>query len=473
VGSLARCWRWPSPREATPLGRSGTGHDGPRRGTEQGQFRAGQSEGHCLMLRHELERCPEQQGAAQHNQRLVLRIQFVHLPSVRFEPHATHEHREGSGPLPRRAVTCAVMAGVTADDLLTAARARSFDVSRPQLTRWHRAGLLGRPEQRSLGRGRGTETVYPEGSAEQLVRLCELHQRHRRLDHVVWLLYWDRFDVSTDRVRGVVHEVVAAWAASWAQAYKDNGDLTEAAEDFLDEAHARRLPSKQLRWMRRRVGTDEFPVVFEAVMRAAAGHPIGEPLIEQVEFAMGLDRARSESLPGTPPWLEGDPQDGIREAGALMRPEVMLKAAHTMSDSDLRAAADRARGMVEVFGHVGELIGGTLGRWALGFGLMGAIASDVEEDVTGQILMCRFCHSIALTDLGGNFEAVLGTLPQLHEAVIAFQCSMPSRRRSRRLAPLWAASGWRRRCATKPQVKPWPRRYETCASVTTPRSRGF
>ena len=49
--------------------------------------------------------------------------------------------------------------------------ARGVGVTRPQLARWHPAGLLPAPATPGKGRGRGRESVYPVGSGNQVLAL--------------------------------------------------------------------------------------------------------------------------------------------------------------------------------------------------------------------------------------------------------------------------------------------------------------
>src|SRR5215207_5229172 len=97
------------------------------------------------------------------------------------------------------------------EELLSLARSSGFDLSEPQLARWHRAGLLPRPTQRPLGRGHGTQTVYPPGTEGQLLALCGVHAEVRSLDRVAWHLWWAGYDVSIDCIREFLSSVVAEW----------------------------------------------------------------------------------------------------------------------------------------------------------------------------------------------------------------------------------------------------------------------
>ena len=308
------------------------------------------------------------------------------------------------------------MSGASADELVELVLGAGFALSRAQLARLHRRGLIPSPVQRSLGRGRGTKSVYPEGTGEQLLRLCELRVTRRNLDDVGWLLWWEEFDVRPDVVRRVVDRVVTGWAEAWRSLVDDGGGLTEDAMLLLDEAHELRLPSRSLRWMRRRAGTDDFPVVLEALLCGVVGGGVPPHMEDEVVHALGLDLAQTDALPATRPWLDGDPLEGLRAAGALLNPVALSGLAGIMSAEELRLATRRARGLLEVFHLIASAISRPLGRWALGFGMPSAIALDSDGDVAGQVLITLYLHGLDAEGFVDGIEELLGAAPGLREA---------------------------------------------------------
>jgi hypothetical protein len=87
------------------------------------------------------------------------------------------------------------------DQVIGYAAEFGYDVSASQLARWHRAGLLPRPRQRPLGRGKGTETIYPPGASAQVVALCQIKDEERRLDQVAFRLWWDGFAIDPELIK--------------------------------------------------------------------------------------------------------------------------------------------------------------------------------------------------------------------------------------------------------------------------------
>lgn len=88
----------------------------------------------------------------------------------------------------------------TRDEVLAVAAEAGFAISSDQLARWHRGGLLPRPRQVSRGRGRGTVTIYPRGTAEQVVALCEITANHRSLARAGFQLWWSGYPVDPEQV---------------------------------------------------------------------------------------------------------------------------------------------------------------------------------------------------------------------------------------------------------------------------------
>ncbi len=107
------------------------------------------------------------------------------------------------------------------DDLIEAAASLGYAITPAQVARWHRAGLLPRPAQRSLGRGRGTETVYPAGTSVQLVALCQMKDEERRLDRLAFRLWWDGFPVDPEVIKEFLKVVAGPMEDKVRQAIAD------------------------------------------------------------------------------------------------------------------------------------------------------------------------------------------------------------------------------------------------------------
>jgi hypothetical protein len=241
-------------------------------------------------------------------------------------------------------------------ELLDLAQARGYEVSAPQLARWHRAGLLPRPEQRSLGKGHGTQTVYPSGTGEQLLALCEIHTGERRLLYVAWRLWWAGYDVSLKLVREFLERTAAEWDSD-VEPLKDpeTGGLSEAALDLLDKAATARYDVKFLRRARKRVGSKRFGTLM-AVMLAVASGAFGgystnptentdEDEQRIIEKGLGLDRKRiGRKITANPSLIDGF-ENTLREGSRLFGEHPFSEVLTAATDKDLMETRDWARSL--------------------------------------------------------------------------------------------------------------------------------
>ena len=67
------------------------------------------------------------------------------------------------------------------------------EISRSQLHRWQRGGVIPRPRQRGLGRDNGSDSLYPPGTTRQVIRVCELLKEDRSLTRARWRLWAEGF----------------------------------------------------------------------------------------------------------------------------------------------------------------------------------------------------------------------------------------------------------------------------------------
>ena len=111
-----------------------------------------------------------------------------------------------SGYFSRMAVYCAMplAAGeITRDDVIVYAAERGVRITKDQLIRWHRNGLLPRPRQFSKGKKRGTASAYLAVAAPLAVFLASVKVQRRNLDHMAWLA-WSAGYPLTPRLRSLL-----------------------------------------------------------------------------------------------------------------------------------------------------------------------------------------------------------------------------------------------------------------------------
>jgi hypothetical protein len=248
----------------------------------------------------------------------------------------------------------------TREELLGFAKAHGYDnVTDHKLARWRRAGLLPRPKQRSLGRGRGTQTIYPSGTGRQLLRLCEIHfdDEEKRLIYVGWRLWWEGFDDDS------LLKPVRAFLSRAANRLKkeldylrdpDTGAVSDVKWNEVVEASSEARFDKPVRRMRKRVGPDLMPTLMSIMLQVPLGlyetFQVGavEGIEDDsdsrvVERAFGLDRG--PSVQRSENWTQPakDLEITLGKASQLYRGHSWREVAAEAKKEDLWASRDQVR----------------------------------------------------------------------------------------------------------------------------------
>lgn len=286
------------------------------------------------------------------------------------------------------------------EELLAAASNAGFEVSEAQLARWHRAGLLPRPQVRSLGRGKGTESLYPIGSSQRLVRVAQVHVDEHRLSNAAWRLWWEdsgpltnsarRFLVKVasglDKQREYVADLVERDAAGDPNAIDEMDKLLNAMERD-------RLP-QPLGQARRRSGTNQFPTVGRMILEIVADRfdgfdvdpETGEDDGALLERSWGLERARTDRLAAAGPWLEGDLAPDLARLGHLLAANPMLELAQ-QPDAKLDAARIEAQEFLTTITIAARMFARLFGKDAFGYGMLGDLFSLSKGEGQAMLLL--------------------------------------------------------------------------------------
>src|SRR5439155_6794105 len=90
---------------------------------------------------------------------------------------------------------------LTERELLEVARQHRYELTPRVLKRWRMEGLIPRPRQiHALGK-RGSGSLYPPESVDQLLAVCELRDRERRFDELRFRLWWEGRWVEAEALR--------------------------------------------------------------------------------------------------------------------------------------------------------------------------------------------------------------------------------------------------------------------------------
>ena len=286
-------------------------------------------------------------------------------------------------------------------DLLAQAKQQGYAVSREQLARWHRAGLLPRPIQKGRGRNRGSEVVYPQGAVRQLLALCALHQKNRRLRDNGWSLWWYGFTVEEKYSYDALKDAALWWDQTvhqlrdMAEPGEDDGDISEESLDIIEQAGDMRLVDPMARRMRKRVSSKNYPsllrVALQMVIGAFDGRDVqrhnDQDINDQfiLEKAMGISKARTDRMKGGEPWLKNDITPILVEVAhrAFDRPLVDI-----LRETPREVVVDARNELAQLFhilDQVSLILERAYGKHAFGLGVIGDIARN--SDPSQQAIM--------------------------------------------------------------------------------------
>jgi hypothetical protein len=318
-----------------------------------------------------------------------------------------------------RDMSKAFIDGDTADELITRMQSLGHTVTRTELARWHRAGLLPPPKRHSLGRGRGMVSVYPVGTADQLQALCEFHRLEKRLPYVAWRLWWAGYDVSMISIWLFLEQANAEWGRG-IEKLKELQKHPEMLTAILD----RRISKRTLAQARKRVGKKNFPTFVSVLFRIGTGKFEGYAVDTEtgtdsreraiVETGLGLRRARTERIGGAKPWLAGvDISEAFKLCSSLLREHPPGKDLGTMQDVDLLHVRDEVRKFLTFLESVSATLDNLLGRGALGFSVFADLIREMEPK--DQAMALLFWMMFRSWGLGEVMDALLELAGQWHE----------------------------------------------------------
>jgi hypothetical protein len=202
------------------------------------------------------------------------------------------------------------------DQIIGYASSLRYIISAAQLARWHRAGLLPRPRQRPLGRGRGTETIYPPGTSVQVVALCQIKAEEHRLDRVAFRLWWEGFAIEPDIIRNLLAAIMNRVDAELSQA-----SLTVTTGTRVESG---------ARWSLGRTGV-------EAMIAMTSHNASGTTAPVTMS---------GESVDARPPSLEDMATLTGQALAAITRDSSVADLVAEASDDELIRARDRSRSML-------------------------------------------------------------------------------------------------------------------------------
>ena len=228
------------------------------------------------------------------------------------------------------------------------ARKAGFRVSGNQLHRYQQEGLIPSPRQQHLGQGKGTETLYPPGTAEQLIELCKRLKEKRSLKEACWDMWWNGRSISERPIRTLFDQQLEFVEALRDQAkiQLDRGRVDEDRDlvAALDNAGRDRRPDALVARMRRRTGRENFPTFLNFAVRAAAGLPpdLTDDDDEIVAKGYGFEDSR-------------EVESALDSTKTALDPRKLREAFEAASMEDLAEVRDEVRTVLDLLGTANEL----------------------------------------------------------------------------------------------------------------------
>ena len=227
-------------------------------------------------------------------------------------------------------------------------------VSGSQLHRYQQEGLIPPPRQQHLGRGKGTKTLYPHGTAEQLTTLCKKLKEKRSLKEACWDMWWNGRSISERPIRTLFDQQLEFVEALRDQAkiQLDRGRVDEDRDlvAALDNAGRDRRPDALVARMRRRTGRKNFPTFLNFAVRAAAGLPpdLTDDDDEIVAKVYGIEDPR-------------EVESALDSTKTALDPRKLRKAFEAASMVDLAEARDEVRTVLDLLGTANALAAFAIG----------------------------------------------------------------------------------------------------------------
>lgn len=279
-------------------------------------------------------------------------------------------------------------------EVLEHAAQEQLDVTKSQVDRWVRRGLLPRPTTENLGGRRGKRSVYPAEMVEQVGALTEALTFDRRLDRAGFLIWWWGYEVDRKMVRDYLRTI----AASWDQALMELRALAEdqaALEQLIEDSSRARVRNTSIGRVRRRIGRGSFPTVFRILMQVATGSFTGlhvdyatdenEGLL--FEKAIGLSRARTDPMPdGMGPWLSSDPEENLSDLSSIMA-EPLSDTVNDTPEDELAKASDELRPIIQLLAAMSPALEAKKGPGAYGVTELGRLLGGMSVDDLGQFFV--------------------------------------------------------------------------------------
>jgi hypothetical protein len=239
--------------------------------------------------------------------------------------------------------------------LIEVAAREGVRISEHQLRRWRQAGEIPRPTRRWLGRGRGSASTYPAGTAERLVAVARAYHHHHSRPKARLALFGVGHPLPEDLIKEAYRDTLAPLRLPVeALRREDPGDQSEAAWEAVSELVAPFMRTLLGQAFARRLarhapeGEGAANVVwsvFTTAVQVLPGGPLYPSAVQEVLDAVdarGIHQALSRHAGTQKPATTSVGLEGFTNLLGLFRLEALEVAVAQASLAQLEAARDHA-----------------------------------------------------------------------------------------------------------------------------------
>jgi hypothetical protein len=333
------------------------------------------------------------------------------------------------------------ISGETTQELLDAGR--SFGVTKRRLQEWHRAGYLPHPTRHFLGRGRGSVSIYPPGTKEQMLAMCAARDSTPLLSEAAWRVWWERGGLPTEYIRNFLMETARAWRDSLRQLQKasestslddsgddDDAESSKAPRTLIDRMQTSRHLPPFAASIRKQFRNGRFSTFARVLLSVASGDfaAYEVDMVTQsdaderriVETGLGLDppalsrttRRLAERRPGHP-GFRGDSSELLRQVNQVVRDHDLDEGLEDASDEELIRAREEVQLFVRMVISFGRIAAKAYPRGLWGLTLLASAMEHLRPMDQGILLL--FWRLFRRVGFGPNMDALLMAAQQWEE----------------------------------------------------------
>ena len=269
-------------------------------------------------------------------------------------------------------------------------RAAGADVTTDRLGVWRRDGLIPPSRTKGLGRGQGTQTLFPLSAVAQAKAAAGFLDSGMTKLEAGFMLWWAGFDVSEKYWRPRLTGAAAEWdqvRAALRPVFSPGLNSTDAEDDartgemdhWLQEVITRDDVPTPLKRIRKPLGPRRSKAFFQIFARILAGRFEGlstkqglydEDRVQDtqcLDVGLGLANARQNYPVGGTPWLTGSIEETFVELSKAMATGSVQGTLAETPLADLHHARDQLRRCGDI---LDAFVTATIGGWgadAFGF----------------------------------------------------------------------------------------------------------